>query len=49
MIRTSHTQLPLSPITAEATYTGGVGEIFKLVGKHKPLAPQFPLAEPANL
>lgn len=28
-------------------HTGGVDKIFKLVGESKPLAPQFPLAEPA--
>ncbi len=39
------------PITAGALHTGGGGIIFKLVRTKviKPLAPQFPLAEPALL
>jgi len=37
------------PITAGAAHMGGGGSIFKPVGEKvkKPLAPQFPLAEPA--
>jgi hypothetical protein len=38
------------PITAEATRTGGGGKVFKPDERalETPLAPQFPLAEPAQ-